>query len=67
MPGIKEENGKLLMNCAYPEAEIRYTTDGSEPTEKSALWTAPVKAKGKVVKAKMFYLGKQSQTTELYR
>lgn len=67
MPGIKEENGKLLMNCAYPEAEIRYTTDGSEPTEKSALWTAPVKAKGKVVKAKMFYLGKQSQTTELHR
>lgn len=67
MPGIKEEKGMLLMNTPYDAAEIRYTTDGSEPTEKSPLWKAPVKAKGKVVKAKLFYLGKESKSTRLDR
>ena len=67
MPGIKEENGMLLMNKQYDNAEIRYTTDGSEPTAQSTLWTEPVKATGKVVKAKMFYLGKESKTTRLDR
>ena len=67
MPGIKEENGMLFMNKQYDNAEIRYTTDGSEPTAQSTLWTEPVKATGKVVKAKMFYLGKESKTTRLDR
>lgn len=67
MPGIKEENGMLIMNKPYDEAEVRYTTDGSEPNEESTLWSAPVKAKGKVVKAKLFYLGNESNTTRLER
>ena len=67
MPGIAIENGKLIMNSPYPEAEIRYTTNDTEPTAESQLWTAPVKAKGKLIKAKLFYLGKQSCTTELKR
>lgn len=64
MPGIKVKDGKVWMNAAYPEAEIRYTADGSEPTRESTLWTQPVKVKGKVIKAKTFYLGKESLTTE---
>lgn len=67
MPGIKEKSGMLIMNKPYDEAEIRYTTDGSEPTSESQLWTKPVKAAGKVVKAKLFYLGKESVATRLDR
>lgn len=67
MPGIKIENGMLIMNKPHNAAEIRYTTDGSEPTADSKLWTAPVKATGKVIKAKLFYLGKESKATRLER
>ena len=66
-PGIIVKDGKLLMNAPYPGAEVRYTTDGSVPTAKSKLWTAPVKVSGKVVKAKAFYLGKESVTTEYHK
>ncbi|MDE5872049.1 MAG: chitobiase/beta-hexosaminidase C-terminal domain-containing protein [Muribaculaceae bacterium] len=30
-PGILIENGKILMNSPYPDAEIRYTLDGTRP------------------------------------
>ena len=65
MPGIVEKGGKIYMNCAYPQAEIRYTTDGSEPNANSKLWTKPVKIKATKIKAKAFYLGKESYVTEL--
>jgi hexosaminidase len=35
-PGIIAQDGKLLANKQYPGVVIRYTFDGSEPTEKSA-------------------------------
>lgn len=65
LPGLKLQGGQLLANVAMPGAEIRYTTDGSEPTPHSALWTAPVACSAPVVKAKAFYLGKESVTTVL--
>ena len=65
MPGIVKKDGKVYMNSAYPQAEIRYTTDGSEPNANSKLWTKPVKIKAKKIKAKAFYLGKESYVTEL--
>lgn len=67
-PGIIAQDGKLLANKQYPGVVIRYTFDGSEPTEKSAEWNAPVTipAGTKVVKARAFYLGKQSVTTFLW-
>ncbi|MFR9166414.1 MAG: family 20 glycosylhydrolase [Dysgonomonas sp.] len=64
-PGAKVINGKLYMNSRIPDAELRYTTDGSEPTTASKLWTAPVACNAKQVKAKAFYLGKESVTTLL--
>ena len=64
-PGIKIIDGLLHANSYIPKAEIRYTTDGSEPTEQSALWIEPIACNAKQVKAKAFYLGKQSVTTLL--
>ena len=65
MPGIRRSDDMIFMNSPYPEAEIRYTTDGKEPDSGSKLWKGPVKASGKVIKAKLFYLGKESKTVEL--
>lgn len=66
-PGIKMENGRLVANSQYRNEVVRYTLDGSEPTEKSPMWTAPVNVgSAKVIKAKAFYLGKSSVTTYLW-
>jgi len=64
-PGIIVKDNLLYANSAIPDAVIRYTIDGSEPTEKSAVWTEPVACNAKQVKAKAFYLGKKSPTTLL--
>ena len=68
-PGIIIKDGNLLANAQYSQAQVRYTFDGSEPTLTSPLWSAPVKvpANCKLVKAKTFYLGKQSVTTYLFK
>lgn len=41
-PGIKVEDGRIYMNSPYPDAEIRYTLDGTAPTSASPLYTSPV-------------------------
>lgn len=64
-PGLSVADGSLCANVAIEGAEIRYTTDGSEPTAQSALWTAPVKCDASVVKAKAFYQGKESLSIQL--
>ena len=64
-PGIIVKDNLLYANSTIPDAVIRYTTDGSEPTETSAVWTKPVACDAKQIKAKAFYLGKQSVTTLL--
>ena len=37
----------VLLETFYPNAEIRYTTDGSEPTNGSALYEQPFVLEGK--------------------
>lgn len=64
-PGLRLEDGKLYANSPIKGAEIRYTTDGSEPSQTSALWTTPVACDAFTVKAKLFYEGKESVTTWL--
>jgi hexosaminidase len=64
-PGIKITDGLLYANTSIPNAAIYYTTDGTEPTEQSAKWTEPIACNAKLIKAKTFYLGKQSVTTRL--
>ena len=59
-PGLWIEEGNLFANVAIDGAEIRYTTDGSEPTAQSALWQEPVKCDASVLKVKTFYQGKES-------
>ncbi len=67
-PGLKVENGMLLANALYPGVTIHYTLDGSEPTMLSPEWTAPVKLTTvpPVIKARAYYLGKESVTTLLW-
>lgn len=72
-PGIHREDtdGKtlILMNTPVPGAVIRYTTDGSEPTEDSSIYTQPLDASSfgaaAIFRAKAFYLGEASNTTTL--
>ena len=54
-PGISIAGETIEMNTLYPGLEIRYTTDGSEPTEKSSLYTDPINfTPGKEIKARAF-------------
>lgn len=66
-PGIKVEGGMLMMNTQYPGVAIHYTLDGSEPSINSPLWTGTMKlpAGVKIVKARAYYLEKESVTTQL--
>lgn len=65
-PGLCVKDGLLYANSAIRGGQIRYTTDGAEPTVNSALWEAPVSCQSSVVKAKLFYLDRQSVTSTLY-
>lgn len=65
-PGAIMKDGKILMNSPYPEAEIRYTLNGSNPSSKSALYTGPFDpGKAKQIRARLFYKGSESVTTIL--
>ncbi|GAA4427179.1 family 20 glycosylhydrolase [Pontibacter saemangeumensis] len=51
--GAVVENGKVLANVQMPGLVIRYTTDGSEPTAQSKVYSGPITAKG-TVKLRVF-------------
>lgn len=46
--GAKIEEGKLYANTGFPGLSIRYTLDGSEPTEQSLEYREPVEVAGDV-------------------
>lgn len=63
LPGAMVKDGMLYANVQFPGLEIRFTTDGSEPTIESQLYTGPVKVNG-TVKLKSFVKnGKFSRTS----
>ena len=62
-PGLTIRDGLLYANTSIEGAQIRYTTDGTEPTVDSELWETPVACQAAVVKAKLFYRDKQSVTS----
>ncbi len=45
-PGAIIVNGMLKANTAFPGLIIRYTTDGTEPTAESTVYTEPVQVSG---------------------
>ena len=51
-PGLFVRDGLLYANTPIEGAQIRYTTDGTEPTIDSMLWEAPITCQPAVVKAK---------------
>ena len=63
-PGIKVVNGKLMMNKVMKGGKILYCLDDG----KWRTYTSPVKFPDntKIVKAKVLYLGKESNTTWLW-
>lgn len=48
-PGVLEVDGLLRANVQIPGLHIRYTTDGSDPTANSTVYTEPVPATGTVI------------------
>jgi hexosaminidase len=65
LPGAVIEDGMLKANVAFPGLEIRYTLDGTEPGESSALYQGPLEAR-KPIKLKAFTsTGKSSRTSTL--
>lgn len=64
LPGAVIQEGLLYANVEFPGLEIRFTTDGTEPTMQSSLYTGPVKVSGKV-KLKSFVDGGRSSRTSV--
>lgn len=65
-PGLKVENGLLYANSPHSDIVIRYTVDGSEPSEDSPVWTAPVCVEdAEIIKARAFYLNVASKVSQL--
>jgi len=49
------EKATVTLSCDWPNTEIRYTLDGSEPTRKSRLYTEPFTlTKSKILKMRAF-------------
>jgi len=64
LPGAIVREGLLYANVEFPGLEIRFTTDGSEPTMLSQLYTGPVKVAG-TVKLKSFVKGGRCSRTSV--
>jgi hexosaminidase len=66
-PGAIVHAGLLHANVAYPGLAMRYTSDGSEPTAASGLYTAPIPLAG-TIKLKTFDTrGRGSRTIAVAR
>ena len=65
LPGAVVENGLLKANVEFPGLDLRYTTDGSEPTIESSLFTGPVEVSGTVKIRAFDAAGKGSRTSAI--
>ncbi|GAB2540600.1 family 20 glycosylhydrolase [Spirosoma aerophilum] len=60
--GAKVINGKVAANVQFPGLTIRYTTDGTEPTVQSPVYSAPLTNSG-TIKFKVFNATGRSSDT----
>ncbi len=68
LPGAVINNGMLEANVKFPGLQIRYTTDGTEPTVESPLYERPVQVSGKEIKLKTFNsVGRSSRTSTVLK
>ncbi|MFL3045388.1 MAG: family 20 glycosylhydrolase [Candidatus Neomarinimicrobiota bacterium] len=65
LPGAVVENGILKANVEFPGLDLRYTTDGSDPTLESSLFTGPVEVSGTVKIRAFDAAGKGSRTSAI--
>jgi hexosaminidase len=63
LPGAIIKDGLLYANVEFPGLEIRFTTDGTEPSAQSPLYLSPVQVSGKVKLKSFVKGGKFSRTT----
>ena len=64
-PGLKVEDGVVRCSVELPGFILRYTTDGSEPTVRSALVRGPIPVRGTVRVAAFTTTGRKGHTARL--
>ena len=64
-PGLKVEDGVVRCSVELPGFILRYTTDGSEPTVRSALVRGPIPLRGTVRVAAFNTTGRKGHTARL--
>ena len=64
-PGLKVENGMVRSSVELPGFTLRYTTDGSEPTVRSAVVRGPIPLRGTVRVAAFSTTGRKGHTALL--
>ncbi|MEO8473030.1 MAG: family 20 glycosylhydrolase [Chryseolinea sp.] len=64
-PGAILDHGELKANVEYPGLIIRYTTDGTEPTDKSIVYNGAAKVKGNVRIRSFDVSGRSSKVIEI--
>lgn len=65
-PGLAIRDGLLYANAAEQGAVIRYTLDGSDPTESSPVWSGPVPCTASQVRARAWVCGRGSVVSECF-
>jgi hexosaminidase len=66
-PGLKVEGGMVRCSVALPGFTLRYTTDGGEPTARSAVVRGPIPLRGTVRVAAFTTTGRKGHTAGLSR
>jgi len=64
-PGLKAEGGVVYCSLELPGFTLRYTTDGSEPTVRSAVVRGPIPFRGPVRVAAFSATGRKGHTAHL--
>jgi hexosaminidase len=68
LAGANLEDGLLMANTPLPGLTIRYTVDGTEPTETSPVFEQPIQVKSHLVKLKIFSSnGRRSSRTTIVK